>query len=296
MSSYTIKQDPAHHRLTRVTFSAQCQQEFQSASSTCSVQESEYVPFQRFRLAALLSELTGDGLRVDLQTALRSRRCGAVVVRSDSFDADPDHFIKFATAISHLIGVANYDQMSGTFYARFTVKHTDDSDSYLRQAYRPLTLHTDGAYTNDQTEWVLMMKLKNDHIIGGQSRITHLDDWSDLDYFAQHPVSAQEFLFQSPPSKNVAHPVRRKLFTEHQDGWEINYIDQFIQPETRQQAEYLWKLSDSLETCASTITLDLSVGDLILINNRFWLHGRAAFKPEPNLHRELLRQRGRFVD
>ncbi len=32
-----------------------------------------------------------------------------------------------------------------------------------------------------------------------------------------------------------------------------------------------------------------------MLKNRFWLHGRAGFEENPDLHRELLRQRGHFV-
>ncbi len=53
-------------------------------------------------------------------------------------------------------------------------------------------------------------------------------------------------------------------------------------------------LSNSMENDESVIELELPVGDLVVINNIFWLHGRAAFEKDPNLNRELLRQRGRF--
>ena len=42
----------------------------------------------------------------------------------------------------------------GTYYARFLVKHTDTSDSYLRQAYRLFTMHTDGALVSEATDWL----------------------------------------------------------------------------------------------------------------------------------------------
>ena len=41
--------------------------------------------------------------------------------------------------------------------------------------------------------------------------------------------------------------------------------------------------------------LELPVGDLVMLNNRFWLHGRAGFEKNPELHRELLRRKRRGV-
>ncbi len=45
---------------------------------------------------------------------------------------DDKFLVKLSTATTHLIGVPNHDSMSGKYYARFFVKHEDDSDSYLR--------------------------------------------------------------------------------------------------------------------------------------------------------------------
>ena len=67
--------------------------------------------------------------------------------------------IKLSTAISHLIGNPNHDSMAGKYYARFDVKHEDNSDSYLRKAYINMDLHTDGTYVKEKTDWLLMSKL-----------------------------------------------------------------------------------------------------------------------------------------
>ena len=40
--------------------------------------------------------------------------------------------------------------------------------------------------------------------------------------------------------------------------------------------------------------LEILPGELILLNNNFWLHGREPFKKNKKLKRELLRQRGIF--
>jgi protein CsiD len=39
----------------------------------------------------------------------------------------------------------------------------------------------------------------------------------------------------------------------------------------------------------------LPVGSLIMLNNHVWLHGRALFRRNERLHRELMRLRGSFA-
>jgi protein CsiD len=49
-----------------------------------------------------------------------------------------------------------------------------------------------------------------------------------------------------------------------------------------------------MENDESIIELELPIEDLVVMNNTFWLHGRAVFEMNPNINRELLRQCGRF--
>ncbi len=74
--------------------------------------------------------------------------------------------------------------MSGQYYARFVVKNVDNSDSYLRQPHRVMELHNDGTYVEEITDYVLMMKIDEQNIQGGNSLLLHLDDWEHLDLFS----------------------------------------------------------------------------------------------------------------
>ncbi len=82
--------------------------------------------------------------------------------------------VKLATAVAHLIGRSNYDAMSGQYYARFVVKNVDNSDSYLRQPHRVMELHNDGTYVEEVTDYVLMMKIDEQNMEGGNSLLLHL--------------------------------------------------------------------------------------------------------------------------
>lgn len=46
----------------------------------------------------------------------------------------------------------------------FVVKNVDDSRSYLRQPHRIMELHNDGIFVEQDTDYVLMMKIFEQHI------------------------------------------------------------------------------------------------------------------------------------
>ncbi|MEF2246393.1 glutarate dioxygenase GlaH [Paenibacillus sp. IITD108] len=293
---YEITCHTQHNRLYKITLSKETIKSFLSDFSVYETQNLEYVPYLRFNMAGRLQELLGESFTQDIQGILQDRQSGGFTISIQGQSINTDDYVKFSTAISHLIGIPNHDSMSGTFYARFSVKDTDNSDSYLRQAYRFFTLHTDGTFVDEPTDWLLMMKMEERNAVGGESRLLHLDDWDDFDYFRKHPLASHKFLYKASPSKNVPQAIYRTTFYEHEREICICFIDQFAYPETIEQSLYLMNLSKSLESSPATKSLVLPIGEMIVINNRFWMHGRAAFEKHPDLHRELLRQRGTFAN
>ena len=204
--------------------------------------------------------------------------------------------VKLSTALAHLVGVANFDDMTSKYYARFFVKHEDNSDSYLRKAYTNMDLHTDGTYVKGKTDWLLMTKLEEKNAEGGESVMLHLDDWEHCKELSNDPAGKQNFVWSSPKSKNVEYKVEHPVFSEDSEGRvQISYIDQFPEPQNMEQGNFLQKLSDALEESKNKIVLPLPIGSVIVANNYFWLHGRKPFKENKNLSRELLRIRGHFV-
>ena len=185
--------------------------------------------------------------------------------------------------------------MSGKYYARFFIKHEDDSDSYLRKAYINMDLHTDGSYVNENTDWVLMTKIEEKNVKGGETALLHLDDLENLKELSESSVGTQNFIWGSPKSKNVDYKVEHPVFTKDKNGnINISYIDQFPEPQNIDQGIFLQKLSDALEESDNKIITELPIGSSVVINNHFWLHGRKPFKINENLSRELLRVRGSF--
>ena len=165
----------------------------------------EYKPFTRFTIAKSLDDITSNELSKYLNSILKDRNTGCFIIGPKIISKKVDHnfLVKLSTAITHLIGNPNHDSMAGKYYARFHVKHEDNSDSYLRKAYTNMDLHTDGTYVKEKTDWILMTKLEEENVIGGESYILHLDDWEHLEDFINDDVGKQNFIWGSPKSKNI---------------------------------------------------------------------------------------------
>ena len=257
----------------------------------------EYKPFSRFTLAKSLDEVFEKKLGKALVKILKDRKTGTIIIEPEINNKkfDKDFLVKLSTGFAYLVGNPNFDSMTDKYYARFYVKHQDASDSYLRKAYTNLDLHTDGTYVKEKTDWLIMTKMEEQGVSGGESVILHLDDWEHLDELSQNPVGQQDFVWGSPKSKNVEYKVEHPVFKKDKNGKPIiSYIDQFPEPKNMEQGLFLQRLSDCLEESKKKMELPLPVGSTIFSNNYFWLHGRKPFEENSNLSRELLRIRGTF--
>ena len=259
----------------------------------------EYKPFSRFTLAKSLDEVFENKLGKALVKILNDRETGTIIIEPEISNKkfDKDFLVKLSTGFAYLVGNPNFDSMTDKYYARFHVNHQDASDSYLRKAYTNLDLHTDGTYVKEKTDWLIMTKMEEQNVSGGESVILHLDDWEHLDELSNDPVGQQNFTWGSPKSKNVEYKVEHPVFSKDKNGKPtISYIDQFPEPKNMEQGLFLQRLSDAFEESKNKISFPLPVGSTIFSNNYFWLHGRKAFQEHTGLSRELLRIRGTFFN
>ena len=259
----------------------------------------EYKPFTRFTIAKSLNDIASGELGNLINSILRNRNTGCFIIgpKNLSSKLNKNFLVKLSTAITYLIGNPNHDAMADKYYARFHVRHEDDSDSYLRKAYINMDLHTDGTYVKEKTDWLLMSKLEEENAQGGETYLLHLDDWEHLNDLFKNKIGKQNFIWGSPKSKNTDYKVEHPVFSEDQNGNpQISYIDQFPEPKNMEQGLFLQKLSDALEESENKIIFPLTVGSTMVANNYFWLHGRKPFKENKNLSRELLRIRGSFFN
>ena len=257
----------------------------------------ELKPFTRFTIAKSFDDLTNNKLGILLNSILKDRSTGCFVIGPKNITSkiNDKFLVKLSTAITHLIGTPNYDSMAGKYYARFHVKHEDNSDSYLRKAYRNMDLHTDVTYVKEVTDWLLMTKIEEQNVVGGETAMLHLDDWEHCKDLFNDPVGKEDFIWGSPKSKNIDYKVEHPVFTTDKDGLpNISYIDQFPEPKNMKQGNFLQRLSDALEESKNKVITELPVGYSVIANNYFWLHGRKPFKENKELIRELLRIRGSF--
>ena len=297
-SGFTLIPSAQSPRLPELTFTEQTTKQFLEQVAEWPVQALEYKSFLRFRVGKILDDLCANQLQPLLLKTLLNRAEGALLINAVGIDdvAQADEMVKLATAVAHLIGRSNFDAMSGQYYARFVVKNVDNSDSYLRQPHRVMELHNDGTYVEEITDYVLMMKIDEQNMQGGNSLLLHLDDWEHLDHYFRHPLARRPMRFAAPPSKNVSKDVFHPVFDVDQQGRPVmRYIDQFVQPKDFEEGVWLSELSDAIETSKGILSVPVPVGKFLLINNLFWLHGRDRFTPHPDLRRELMRQRGYFA-
>ena len=166
----------------------------------------EYKPFTRFTLAKNLDDLTQNKLSKLINSILKDRTKGCFILKTNNQNKkiDDKFLVKLSTAITHLIGVPNHDSMSGKYYARFFVKHEDNSDSYLRKAYINMDLHTDGTYVNENTDWILMTKIEEKNAKGGEAALLHLDDLENLKELSEDPIGRKNFIWSSAGSSNMS--------------------------------------------------------------------------------------------
>jgi len=295
--SFAIKQHSKSKRVQVITFQESDLDKLIFPFNKHTITSLEYKPFSRFSLAKSLDEVFENKLSNTLVKILNDRNTGTVIVEPEVSNKkfDKEFLVKLSTGLSYLIGNPNFDSMSGKYYARFTVKHEDSSDSYLRKAYTNLDLHTDGTYVNEKTDWLIMTKLEEQNVSDGESVILHLDDWEHLEEMSKDSTGQEDFAWGSPKSKNIDYKVEHPVFKKDENGKPvISYIDQFPEPKNMKQGLFLQRLSDCLEESKNKVIFPLSVGSTILSNNYFWLHGRKAFKENTGLSRELLRIRGTF--
>ena len=293
----TIIKNPSSKRIINIKIEDEILEKLIFPFNKFDITALEYKPFTRFTIAKSLDDLTSNKLSKLLNSIIRDRNTGCFIIspKSISSKINDIFLVKLSTAIAYLIGNPNHDAMAGKYYARFQVKHEDKSDSYLRKAYTNMDLHTDGTYVKEKTDWLLMTKIEEKNVEGGETSMLHLDDWEHCKDLYNDPIGKQNFIWGSPKSKNIDYKVEHPVFLTDEKGRpNISYIDQFPEPKNMEQGNFLQKLSDRLEGSENKIITKLTPGSTIVANNYFWLHGRKPFKENKELSRELLRIRGSF--
>ncbi|MCL4114416.1 UNVERIFIED_CONTAM: hypothetical protein GTU68_041306 [Idotea baltica] len=299
--SFELYEGVEQKRLRKIILKRETLDKFFDSVELYDIFDLENTVMKRFHISAILDDYFGGDLKNSLNRILKSRETGAVILSMDNNTGiTTDLLVKLLTAVNYLFGSPNLDLLSDTYYARFDVKVSPDmSDSLLGKFNKRLTLHNDGTFVNQQTDYLTMTKMDELNSSGGESLLLHLDDWEDLEAFSNHSIAHEKMIFsaQHQKSKNVNENVSHAIFAKDSLGKPImSYIEEYIMPANHYQAAYLMNLSNSLENSSATIKFKLSIGDSIIANNTFWLHGRDRFyNVENGFRRELMRLRGKFI-
>ena len=215
IEGFEIKKNEKSNRIINIDISDEILKKLIFPFNKFDITALEYKPFTRFTIAKSLDDLSNNNLSKFLNKIIRDRNTGCFIIKPKNLISkiDNDFLVKLSTAVSHLIGIPNHDSMAGKYYARFHVKHDDKSDSYLRKAYTNMDLHTDGTYVKEKTDWLLMSKLEEQNVEGGESAMLHLDDWEHCDELFNDPIGKENFIWGSPKSKTLV--IRLNIQCSH---------------------------------------------------------------------------------
>ena len=85
-----------------------------------SIQSLEYKPFSRFTIAKALDDCLENKLSSNLNKILNDRNSGTVIVEPVIEDKkfDKEFLVKLSTCLAYLVGLPNFDSMTGKYYAR----------------------------------------------------------------------------------------------------------------------------------------------------------------------------------
>lgn len=253
-------------------------------------------PYTRFIVADFLKNALGDNLISCLQEYLLSPKHGAIFCQlpNEYFDND-EQYLKLLTAFSLIFGIPCIDQMSQNYFASVDLMRQGSGDSFLTEPYHDLRLHTDGSFYPQQVDYVFLAKPREKHIEGGELTLLAINNLEGLSSFIEMEQSIEPFTFQASLSKNYNQVVIAPIFSTYQSGIQIRFSDQFCQPQSSKSAWFLHELSEAMESSRHKISIAFPEGHLLLLNNRYWLHGRKKFTAlHEGFQRRLLRIRGNF--
>ena len=181
--------------------------------------------------------------------------------------------------------------MSSKYYLHVKLNQSSVNDSNLYCPYEELS-HTDGSYYDRDIDFVVMNKVKSENIQGGELSLLHSHDINFDDI--EEKCCSKSFTLWLAHQKTTQKSVEKSLFyfdTKHRC---FRFTDQMILPKNMSEAKFLHTVADKLENSPSRYDYDHNEGELFIVNNKFWVHGRRKILSKTDFNRELLRIRGHF--
>jgi hypothetical protein len=176
----------------------------------------------------------------------------------------------------------------------------------VRSPYRHDPLHTDGqGFQSRFMDYLCVgcIEKVNCSLGSGDSKVLHLDAWSDFADFASSELGRRSLVHAYWPygmrpdvgrgrdylrSLPGVELTERPLFYEHpRYGICMQFLCGHIVPRDEEEKRFLADLQLSIERSSARAVFSLEPGEMYLISNQFWLHGRTPIEPHPELRRHL---------
>lgn len=253
-------------------------------------------PYARYMVAELLGKTFSHDTILCIKECLMLSQYGAICLHlPEESNLDDGSYLQLLTGFAFLLGQTFDDEMTGKYYALVELQKNYTGDSYLHEPFHDLRLHTDGSFYEHETDFVFLAKPKQFGVTGGELSLLAINDIPELSDILNKPQSFQPYSFRASKSKKIDNTVHKPIFTQEQNQVAIRFSDQFCYPDTISSAKFINDLSDTFENNSQKKILEFSEKQLLLLNNRYWLHGRQKFLSlEKDFVRKLLRIRGRF--
>lgn len=245
----------------------------------------------------------------EIRATLRDRELTGVVVQMPQHRSQ-EEYTSTALALARQVGSilpetrnASGADMDPVEFVEITLGNAVDSTGAGRHFVDPThawPLHTDRTIHEDVGDFVVVCKVLESAVGGGEIRLLHVSDWEDFAPFHSHRLATRPLTWKGDErlapfwlqSKIRRQPgVRSPVFSDSGDSPSIRFTDfRFRRPDTVEHAAYLNELSLSLETAAVQLdSFQMPVGSMYVINNRRVLHGRTGFSRVRGFQRRLVR-------
>jgi hypothetical protein len=297
-----------HMRLLSYSINAQTYEAFRSRTAN--------VPLWCSRRTQILEALC-DAVRKALGTSF----CDAIVqsfyhrehgaIRLDCpVWTDPLTFNRFLIGIGMVLGgqpIVQPGQHDVTRHNELSHHSPEQVQTSIRSAYRHDPLHTDGHGFQSLTMDYLAIgcvERRGCSFESAHTKLLHVDDWPEYDVYAtselgKTPFSVAYWKWNKRPQSlqcladlegNPEVSVRQeKLFFRHPFfGKGISFLCGHIVPTNVAEKGFLQEVQQSIENTDCQTRFALLPGQILLLNNVFWLHGRTPIEPNQTLFRKLV--------
>ncbi len=298
-------------RVVSVSISSAAWHDFAKGASGISIASSGRIQCQKY-LASQFEYSFGSDACAILKETLKDRTCGIAHFNLTENTNNIPMWSLFLVALGKYLGTISIKphRREGFEAGLITDPSNSVGPSHLPSPYNEDLLHNDGNKLNQEfDDYVAILISTKENCIGGQSKLLHLDDWSELSEFVKSPYAELPFNYimrrneigslsrteaLNPASKEMISIMERSLFYKSANGFCSRISPGYMHPADPSMWEYIQKVQTALAETHNCIDISLEVGQFWIVNNNFVLHGRRKILPNKDLYRVVHRVKGFF--